>query len=462
MTHDRTMESVTFCLLKTLLIFSIFNSVTSADDWPQWLGPERDGVWRETGIVEEFPPQGPSVRWRTPIDRGFSGPAVANGRVVITDRKLGERQANPDNPFERGTVPGTERVLSLDVADGSVLWTHEYDCVYTVSYPAGPRTTPVVSDGKVYTLGAEGNLFCLDANNGDVLWSRELKKDYHIQSPVWGFSASPLLDGDRLICIVGGPESVVVAFHKDTGKEIWRALSAIEPGYCPPMIYEAGGKRQLIVWHPEAINSLDPETGEVYWTEPFEVRSGLTISTPRKLGNLLFVTSFYNGPMMLQLDPSQPTASLFWKGDSNSEKKTDKLHSIMCTPFLQDGFIYGVCSFGQLRCLSIDTGERIWENLEATGSTGDVRSRTDRWANAFLIKNGDRFFLANETGDLIIAKLTPQGYQELSRAHLLEPTNPMPGRDVVWSHPAFANRQAFMRNDEEVICVDLAAHSAIE
>jgi outer membrane protein assembly factor BamB len=462
MTYDRTREITSFCVLSALLSFTCFTSGVSADDWPQWLGPNRDGVWRETGIVEEFPPQGPPVRWRTPIGRGYAGPAVAADRVYVTDRKLAKRVRNPANPFQRGTVPGTERILCLDTEDGSVLWTHEHDCVYTVSYPSGPRTTPVVSDGKVYTLGAEGNLFCLDAASGNVLWSRELKKDYDIQAPVWGFSASPLLDGNRLICIVGGPGSVAVAFHKDNGKEIWRALSAMEPGYCPPMIYAAGGKRQLIVWHPEAINGLNPKTGEVYWTEPFAVRSGLTIATPRKSGNLLFITSFYNGPRMLRLDEARATASLLWKGNSHSERKTDKLHSIISTPFLQDGYIYGVCSYGQLRCLTTDTGKRVWESLEATGSTGDTHSRTDRWANAFLIKNGDRFFVANEKGDLIIAKLSPLGYQEISRAHLLEPTNPMAGRDVVWSHPAFAGEQAYMRNDKEIICVDLAAHSAGE
>jgi outer membrane protein assembly factor BamB len=460
MAYDRTCEIASFCV-STLMSFTFLTTMVSADEWPQWLGPQRDSVWRETGIVKKFPAQGPPIRWRTPIGRGYAGPAVAANRVYITDRKLAKRERNPDNPFLRGTVPGTERILCLDIADGRILWTHEHDCVYTVSYPSGPRTTPVIADGKVYTLGAEGHLFCLDAANGDVLWSRELKKDYDIQSPVWGFSASPLLDGDRLICLVGGPGSVVVAFHKDSGKEIWRALSAMEPGYCPPMIYEAGGKRQLILWHPEAINSLDPKTGEVYWTEPFKVRSGLTISTPRKSGNLLFITSFYNGPMMLELDESLPKARLLWKGNSQSERKTDKLHSIMCTPFLQDGYIYGVGSYGQLRCLTVDTGKRVWESLKATGSTGNVRNHTDRWANAFLIKHGDRFFVANEKGDLIIAKLTPQGYQEISRAHLLKPTNPMAGRDVVWAHPAFANRQVFMRNDEEIICVDLAAHSTI-
>jgi hypothetical protein len=281
---------------------------------------------------------------------------------------------------------------------------------------------------------------------------------------MWGFSAHLLIDGQKLISLVGVDGNAVVAFDKDSGKEIWKSLSVKEtghgPGYCPPMIYEAGGKRQLIVWHPESINSLDPENGKPYWSQPFEIKAGLTIPTPRKLGGLLFVTSFYNGPMMLRLDDDKPAASLLWKGKSNMETRTDKLHAIMCTPFLEDGYIYGVCSYGQLRCLKADTGERVWESVQATGSTGDTSRQSDRWKNAFIVKNGDRFFLANELGDLIIAKLSPAGYQEISRAHLLDPTTPEAGRPVVWSHPAFANRCVYMRNDKEIICVSLASDTA--
>ncbi len=220
------------------------------------------------------------------------------------------------------------------------------------------------------------------------------------------------------------------------------------------MIYELGGRRQLVLWHPQAINGLDPATGEVFWSIPFDVKAGMTIATPRKAGERLFVSAFYDGPMLLGFEDAKP--DLIWRGESHSERNTDKLHAVMSTPFVEDGFIYGICSYGQLRCLDLGTGERIWEDLQATGSTGDIRSRTDRWANAFLIKHEDRFFLANEQGDLIIAHLTPEGYQEISRAHLIEPTNTMAGRPVVWSHPAFANRRVYMRNDKEVICVDLA------
>src|SRR5262249_14284239 len=156
---------------------------------------------------------------------------------------------------------------------------------------------------------------------------------------------------------------VAVAFHKDTGKELWRALSAREPGYCPPMIYEAAGKRQLIVWHPEAVNGLDPETGAVYWSVPFAVRQGISIATPRLLDDLLFVSCFYDGALMLRLRADRPGAAVLWKGKSASEQPrlTDALHCLMSTPFLRDGHVYGVCSYGELRCLKADTGERLWE-----------------------------------------------------------------------------------------------------
>jgi outer membrane protein assembly factor BamB len=432
-----------------ILFLLIATQPVTADDWPQWLGPKRDGVWRETGIIAKFPESGPKVKWRVPVAAGYSGPAVAGGHVYLTDRQQGK--SGGSDPFQRGVIPGNERVLCLDENDGSVVWKHEYDCPYNVSYPAGPRATPVVDSGKVYALGTEGNLFCFNAADGKVVWSRELKKDYSVETPVWGFSAHPLIDGEKLICLVGGNGSVAVAFNKNTGKEIWRALSAKEPGYCPPMIYSVGRTRQLIIWHPESINSLDPETGKVYWSQPFAVRSGLSIPTPRFQNDLLFITSFYNGPIMLRLDRDKPAASIVWRGKSNSERNTDGLHSIMCTPFIDGEHIYGVCSYGQLRCLKTTTGERVWETFAATSG------KEVRWANAFLIKNGDRFFLPNEKGELIIARLTPKGYEEISRAKLLEPTNTAAGRDVVWSHPAFANRCIYARNDKELVSVSLTA-----
>jgi outer membrane protein assembly factor BamB len=422
-------------------------SVLLAEDWPQWLGPNRDSIWTESGILEKFPTNGPPIRWRVPVGGGYSGPSVAKGRVYVTDRQ------HPLQPGQSAEAPASslERVLCLNEADGKTLWHYEYDCPYSISYPSGPRTTPLVAGGKVYTLGAEGNLLCLDAEKGRLIWSHDIKQEYGVKSPGWGFAGSPLLDGNRLICIARGAGTTVLAFDKDTGKELWRALTAAEPGYSSPAMIEAGGKRQLIVFHSEAVNSLDPQNGRLYWSVPFKSNMGLGVATPRKLGDRLFVTSFFDGAMMLHLDPGQPAASTAWRTEKPGERDTTHLNAIICTPFLEDGYIYGVCSYGQLRCLKADTGQRVWETFQATTSGGPVR-----WANAFLIKNAGRFFLFNENGDLIIARLSPAGYQEISRAHLLEPTNKDCGRPVVWTHPAFANRCCFARNDQEIICADLA------
>ncbi len=434
-----------------LLVAALSTAASSAraDDWPQWLGPQRDGVWRESGIVEDFNAGPPRVLWRTPIGAGYSGPSVANDRVYVMDRIAGPK--NPSAPSSRRTF-GAERVLCLDASDGRLLWEHRYDCAYGISYPAGPRVTPTVDGAHVYALGAEGNLLCLEKSTGRPVWQRNLKEDYHTQSPPWGFAAHPLIDGQKLICLVGGKDSVAVAFDKSTGKEIWRALSAKETGYCPPTLIVAGGTRQLLIWHAEALNSLDPENGKVFWTEPFRSRFALAIAQPRLLGDLLLVSSFYNGSLMMRLDRDRPSATVAWRGSSDSERQTDGLHALMCTPFLEDNHIYGICSYGQLRCLRANTGERLWETMRATTRDG----AETRWANAFLVKNAGRFFISNELGELIIARLTPGGYDEVARTTLIEPTNRDPRRAVVWSHPAFANRRIYARNDREIICASLA------
>jgi len=442
----------------------VSGQVVRGDDWPQWLGPKRDGVWRETGILTQFPKGGPKVLWRSPIGGGYSGPAVAGDRVYVTDRLLAAEAKNPPSGFTKNEIPGKERVICLDDANGKIVWEHEYDCNYDLQYPAGPRTTPVVDNGKVYTLGAMGDLLCLDAADGKVIWSKNLTKEYHAPVQIWGFSAHPLVDGDKLICLVGGEGSLAVAFHKDTGKELWRSLSVGHAGYCPPIIIEAGGKRQLIIWHPQALVSLDPETGKEYWSQKFEVKADLTIPTPRQDGDRLFVSSFYNGSMMLKLDVAKPAASLLWKGKAQSEKSrlTDGLHSIISTPFFKGDYIYGVCSYGELRGLKADTGDRLWQTFQATTGAGE-----ERWSNAFIVANGDRFFLFNEHGDLIIASLSPKEYKEISRAHLLEPTNlmvsdqrPKDRPAVLWSHPAFAHKSIYARNDKEIIRVSLAAENS--
>jgi outer membrane protein assembly factor BamB len=393
--------------------------------------------------MEAFPKGGLPVRWRTPIGAGFAGPAVAGGRVFVTDFT------------SKGGLRGTERALALDEKTGRILWTREWEADYKgISYAYGPRATPTVDGDRVYIVGASGTLLCLDARSGAVLWRRDYIREFGTEMPVWGIAGAPLVDGDRLIAIVGGqPRAKVVAFDKLTGKEIWRALPAdSEPGYSQPVIIESNGVRQLIVWHASAVDSLDPTTGAHYWQQPFRVNLGVALATPVYAAPYLLVTCFYNGSLLL--DVAGRSMRLAWQGRSSSEIDTDGLHAVVNTPVIDGEHIYGICSYGQFRCLNLRTGARVWE-------TFDVTREKARWASGFIVRHRDRYLINNDRGELILARLSPERYQEVSRTQLIKPTsNPGNRREVGavnWSHPAYANLHVIARNDEEIVSLSLAA-----
>lgn len=431
--------------LCTVILFAA--CAARADDWPQWLGPQRDEVWRESGIVDRFPESGLEVRWRSPIGLGYSGPAVAGGRVFVMDYQVasGEVTNNPGGPDK---LDGEERVLCYDAQTGKPVWQHAYARPYRYSFAGGPRCTPTVDGNRVYALGAEGNLTCLDAANGKVLWSKDFAKDYQAKTPMWGVSSHPLVDGESLFCVVGGPGSEVVAFDKRTGRELWRNLTASEPGYCPPMMIEHAGVKQLLIWHPERVCSLDPQSGKEYWSAEVQPRYGMSIIAPRKLGSQLFISGF-GVAATLKLDDHKPGAEVMWRGNEKNG-----IYTSCCTPLLRDGIVYG-CDIetGALIAARLDDGKRLWETFVPTHGL----ERRARYGTAFIVPNGDRAFLFTERGDLILAKLTPERYEEISRFHVLEPTEKIFGRMLVWSHPAFAQRCLFARNDKELVCVSLAA-----
>jgi outer membrane protein assembly factor BamB len=353
-------------------------------------------------------------------------------------------------------------MLCFDEATGDPVWSREYPAEYGgLGYPLGPRATPTVDGDRVYFLGAVGHLKCLDVASGDVLWEKFLPDDFGTELPTWGMSSAPLVDGDQLIILAGGADgSLVVSLDKRTGAELWRSLDDPGVGYAPPVIFEFGGKRQLIIWHPTHVSAIDPDNqGKVLWQVPFAVQAGMTISTPRKMGDRLFVTGFYSGPLMIDVGADGASPEVLWRTDAgNNEVKNNSIHAVMCTPVVMEDFVYGVGSYGDLRCLDADTGELVWETREPTGE--------GRWWNAFIVPLGDgpadnrgprRVLIHNEQGELILAELSGEGYRELSRAMLIDPTQPIQRRMTVWSHPAFANHCVFARNDKELVCVSLAA-----
>ena len=439
------------CCFFAAFIGGILATNLPADDWPQWRGLHRDGIWREQGVVGGFSSNPLRPIWKAPIAAGYSGPTVSDGRVYVTDRLT--------DPLE------VERIHCFSAKDGRSLWSHRYDCEYVnVGYKAGPRASVTIENGRAFALGAMGHLHCLDAASGKVHWNRDLNEEYGLQPqgpddrprmPIWGIAGSPLVYKDLVIIHLGGREGAcVVGFDIITGEERWRSLND-RGQYSSPIMIQQAGRDVCVIWTGDSIAGLSPENGSVHWRVPMTPRNmPIGVATPiiKKdpvNGDRLFVTSFYDGSMMLRLGSEQLTAAELWRSCGASERQTEALHSIISTPVWLGDHIYGVDSYGELRCLDAATGERIWEDLSA--------SPKSRWSTIHFVQNQQTTWMFNERGQLIIANLTPEGFEEISRADVLKPTKEQLARrgGVCWSHPAFADKKMFARNDEELICVSL-------
>ena len=426
-----------------------------ADDWPQWLGPQRDGVWREAGVATGFPADGPQITWRTPVGGGYAGPAVAGGRVFLTDWTPRNSAEVPGDPFQARTLAGTERVLCLDAESGDAVWEHADPVDYAIQYPAGPRATPTVEyggDGRpqtVYALGAMGDLRALDAADGSQRWAVNFAEDFGTDVPVWGFASHPLIDGDRLILIAGPADGAVVALDKRTGERLWTAGPSSQPGYAPPVIHTIGGTRQLVAWTAENVHGLNPETGAVYWTVPLAPGFGMSIAHPVRHGELsLFCMSHdLNATAMLTLTAGGRAAKVDWRADTSHA-----MNGVMNPPVILRDVIYSPDRDGRYTAAGADGGEKLWRSL------APVRGERATWGNTFTVPHeptGVNFFAA-EDGTLKIGRLSAEGYEELASAEVLAPTQTAGDREVVWVHPAFAMKSVFWRNDRELVRVDLA------
>jgi outer membrane protein assembly factor BamB len=420
-----------------LVVFALVAAGVRADDWPHFRGPTRDGVWRETGVLEKFP--GPQIRarWRVPISSGYTSPTVAQGRVYVADRVTEPKEA--------------ERIHCFDWQSGGRLWGYSYPCDYSaIQYKAGPRAAITLYAGRAYSLGAVGHLHCFDAASGAVLWKKDLVKEFGARVPTWGMASAPLVEGSLLFLLAGAqPNASVLCLDARTGAKRWGALD--DPiAYSSPLLTQHAGKWIVVCWTAKRLAGLDALTGKLLWDYPYTYRRYADgVITPVRYQDRLFVSSFSEGSLMLRLLPDRLAVEKVWRRMGKDERNTDSIHTLMCNPYIADEHIYGFDSYGEFRCLEASYGSLAWQNKTVTSQA--------RFGTGHLVVNGPNVWIFNDSGELIISRLTPKGYEELSRAKLLEPTRVQYNRreGVTWSHPAFAYKHVFNRNDEELVCASL-------
>src|SRR4051812_40864737 len=291
-------RSVTFFFsaIMSMICGLLMVPAATAADWPQFRGPNSDGHWDETGILESFPKDGLKIRWRHPVGGGFSSPVVAEGRVFVSDVAL-------NKPASR------ERVHCFDEKTGRVLWVFGYaehygEWTFVPERGAGPTATPIVEEGRIYTVGANGYIHCLEVNSGKVIWKKDLWKEYQVEE--MGCRPSPLIEGSLLIVFTGAkPGATVLALDKLTGKEVWKALDE-HASNSSPIAITSGGRRQLIVWTDKSLASLDPADGRIFWREPMNTSNNDDVAAPVFWENRLLVSG-----LMLGLAGEPPARKFF-------------------------------------------------------------------------------------------------------------------------------------------------------
>lgn len=406
-------------MIRVSLLIVVIAAAACGADWPQWRGPGRDGVWPEKNFPARLPADA-KPKWRTPIGGGYSGIAVVAGKAYTLDYQRKPREI--------------ERVLCLEAATGKPLWTHSYEVAYEkMDYGNGPRCTPTVRDGKVYTLGAHGHLFCLDASSGKVLWQHDCVKEFKGRVPTWGYSCSPFVDEDRVLVQIGGlPDAGMVAFHADTGKEVWRSLGD-RPGYSSPISIAGKGWRQIAYFTPQALVGLEPKTGKELWRLPVEEEISYDVAIADVIyhDGVLLTSDYWTGCRAVRLDENGRNPKLLWKGKQVS--------LLMSTPLWRDGHIYALDRSRGLKCIELATGKVKWDGA-------DVAARGQN-PQAALVWIDERVLIFNEKCQLILARLTTNKYEEIGRLTILD--------KFVWAHPAFADGCLYFRDDTEIVCVPI-------
>ena len=401
----------------SLLAVALLSLAASyAADWPQFLGPTRNGVYVGPALAEAWPKEGPPVLWRRKVGQGFSGPAVASGKLVLFHR-----------------LEDKETVECLDAKTGRPSWRFDYRDDF--GFDEGPRATPAIADGRVYTYGAEGLLHCLDLATGTNIWRVDAKTQFHAAKGFFGIACSPLVEGNALLLIVGSSNGAgVVAFDKRNGKILWKATDD-EASYSSPVVATIHNRRYAFFFTRAGLTATDPASGRIFYQFPFRppIRNSVSAATPLTIEDLVFLSASYGtGAVLLKTKEAGPER--IWAAD-------DVLSNHYATSVYHQGFLYGIHGRtdpgfeppASLRCVELRTGKVRWEQAAFGAAT-------------LTLANGQLLILT-ENGELIRAPASPSGFKPSARAQIL-PTQ-------VRAHPALADGLFYARSKDELVCVQL-------
>ena len=386
-----------------------------AGDWPQFLGPTRNGVSTESGLATSWPKGGPRVVWQREVGAGWSSPVVADGRLILLHR-MGDNEV----------------VEGLDASDGTKQWRFEYPTAYTddFGFDPGPRATPLIAGKHVYTLGAEGKMHCLELATGKKVWQRALSDDYQAAKGFFGIATSPVLEGDLLLVNVGGKDAGIVALKKDTGREVWRATKDAA-SYSSPVVATINGDRRALFLTREGIVVLDPSNGKVLFTKRWRSRNNASVNaaTPVVVGNEIFFSASYEtGAVLLAARNSG-----FEETWSNDESMSNHYG----TSIYKDGYLFGFHGRQErkasLNCIDWKTGKVQWTN--------------ERFGCGSMIRAGDLLIILSEDGELVLVEATPKGYQEKARAQVLG--------GGCRAQIALTNGRLYARDTKKLVCLEL-------
>lgn len=383
-------------------------------DWPQWLGPDRNGSSPETGLSTDWPKEGPKVLWKAPGGDGYSSVAVAAGRAFTL--------------VQRGD---DELAIALDAVSGKELWATRSGPAYLNKFGNGPRSTPAIDRGFVYVQSVTGPLLCLEADSGKVVWQHDLLKELGAKNIRWGLSASPLIEGDLVVVVPGAKGAGVAAFHKKDGRLAWKSGDD-KAAYASPVAVTVGGRRQVIFFTAAGLLAVAVDTGAELWRIPWTTEFDCNIATPLLMGDRLFVSSGEdNGCALYQLSAGGAPEPV-WE----SKGKKSVMINYWATCVAHNGYLFGLAGeFDRaisLNCVDVKTGKLMW-------------SQKDMGKAAVTLAAG-HLIVVTKKGDLVLAPATPAGYGEKARVPLLGETR---------TAATVANGRLYLRDRENVFCLDI-------